>query len=779
QLEKQFKGTQKLVDVLNKDVKKIFQEFFNKVGGLAKAGSILSDAGKFLVKFAPIINAILAVGLAYAVNEIQGWRADQGEKGMAQLSADLSKVLGKLTEYRGQILNANKAIEKVNRDVDSLSIKYAPLKAEVKEAAKKANDSLYEVRAGRQILESKVAEARKLGNDALYEVRQGKARIDAQVQQQLQSFNQQISILKSQFQTTVSSVTSGFTTTLNNTVGSLQREIISLKNNQVNRADVSREIDTKVKANNDFLGNTVKPVQQAVNQLQNNVQTIVSGGLTTKIIEGTTRSLRDIYDKSFESQARRWNEEQTRISEEFLQQLKEGKATQNIIQKGIKEVDDVVNKSRKEAEDWNARLMRSEQQIKESKKIVEEVKTQAPPGINQDINQLRKEINDVEERLNKSLPPLETKIKEIEKMDKEANRKLDTLIPKIDSIMPTIAGIPLIAGRVINGIKPSIPTIPQIEQATGTAMCRNLKTGCGKQAIDDAVGNVVNNSNQNKNSLLDKLNTGLNTADLVQNTALLNTINNKLGDQLPDGGISGYLKKGFKWLQTDRITNLLTLWVTIHNASMLSAQMGDTLLSVIENGLTIFGIKDADGSAIDLNAILGKQIEGIIKDAIGAENYTQMILQWQRASTIYRSTANVIDRVSGLTNSVINGLEVVGGQNAKIGNALRNWDVVGSTAYEVFNPSPNFKAGGFLDRLNNLDDAANFLLQVSQVPIDIMQAQKDLTDANTEFIKTLREETKKGIVIADAEKTKKLEDDAKAASQGVDLNNVDKAEADE
>ncbi|BAT53779.1 unnamed protein product [Nostoc sp. NIES-3756] len=769
QLEKQFKGTQKVVDVLNKDVKKVFQEFFNKVGGIAKAGSIVSDSSKALAKFAPILTAIAAVGIGIAVNQIQGWRADQGEKGMAQLSADLSKVLGKLNEYRGQILNANKAIEKVNRDVDSLSIKYAPLKAEVKEAAKKANDSLYEVRAGRQILESKVAEARKLGNDALYEVRQGKAKIDAQVSQQLQGFNQQVNSLKSQFQTTVNSVSTGFQATLSNTVGNLQREIASLKNNQVNRPDISREIDTKVKTSSDYLQRLITPVQSTVNTIQSSVNDIVKTGVTTKIYDGVVKSLRDTYDKSFESQARKWNEEQTRISDEFLQQLKEGKATQNIIQKGIKEVDDVVNKFRKETEDWNKRLMRSEQEIKESKKVVEEVKTQVPPGINQDINELRKEINDVEERLKKALPPLETRINEIEKMDKEANRKLDSLIPKLDSIIPTIAGIPLIPGRVINGIKPSIPTIPQIEQATGTAMCRNLKTGCGKQSIDDAVGNILNNSNNNTGSLLDKLNTGLNAADLAQNTAMLNTINNKLGDQVP-GGISGKLNRIAKWLQLDKVLNVLTFAATVHNALMLSNDIGVTLGQILSNILQVIGIKDEEGNSIDIGQIINSSVADFIKTIVGESNYQTISEAWAKANRIYQAGANVLNNLMNVNSVITNALEVIGSYTGKVGNALRAWGVVGETAYNWMNPQPSFD-NKWITKLQQLQQTASTVQMVSQIPIDATNAVTELTNAGTEFVKAVKQEpdTKDGIDVGEAAKVKEKTEAAKAVSIPLDF----------
>jgi hypothetical protein len=758
QLEKQFSKTQKIVDFLNKDVKvvrKYWDDFLSKAGSAASAGKIVSESGKALAKFAPILTALAAVGIGIAVSEIQGWRADQNERGLQQLSRDVSKTLGFLNQQKQQIAAANKAVEKTNRDVDSLSKQFNPLKNEVKQAEKKANDSLYEVRQGRKILESLIAEARKLGNDALYEARQGRVKTDAQIQQQSQNFNQRFNELKNQFQNTINITGNGFQSALNTTISNVQREITSLKSSQVNKSDITaaiennnRSIDAKIKANGDFLSNTFKPIQQAVNQLQTGVQTITQNGVTTKVFDGVIKSLNDTYEKSFEAQAKKFQEEQTKQSDLFLKQLKQGTATQNIIQDGIKAVDKQVN-------DF----------IRDIEKRTSLIETIAP-----EVEKLKQQVQSPDIQQEKRITSLETKIKELEKMDKEANKKLDILIPKIDSIIPTIAGIPLIPGKVINGIKPSIPTLPQIENATGTAMCRNLKTGCGKQAIDDAVSNINQVGNSNKNDLLDKLNTGLNAADLAQNTALLNTINNKLGDQV-EGGISGKLGKAVKWLQLDRVLNVLTFAAAVHNGFQLTSDIAQTLGAALSNVLQVIGIKDDDGSPIDVGQIINSGVENAVKGIIGAENYKEMTVAWSKANRIYQSVNNVANSLTSATHTVLNGLEVVGGQTGKIGNALRESGEVLENAYQWMNPNPNYHSK-VLNFLQNAQQGASTILQVTQVPIDVAEAITEVNESTTEMIKAVQQEpdTKQSKDIGDAKQVKEQQDEAKASSIGAAIN---------
>lgn len=203
-------------------------------------------------------------------------------------------------------------------------------------------------------------------------------------------------------------------------------------------------------------------------------------------------------------------------------------------------------------------------------------------------------------------------------MNKEGNSKLDKLIPLVGLI-------PAIPQNTANIIKPSIPTIPQMEQAAATGTCRTYQPGgCGNKALNDTANGINANTNANNNNLLDAINAGAN----VEQLRLLNQLDNKLGPQLPGGGISAFLQKFLErfnkvaeWLHLDRVLNILIWWQTLHNAYMLSNNLGQTLTSAISNVLAAIGIKDAEGQPLEIGEIIGKTFDNAAKTALGEQTW--------------------------------------------------------------------------------------------------------------------------------------------------------------
>jgi hypothetical protein len=290
----------------------------------------------------------------------------------------------------------------------------------------------------------------------------------------------------------------------------------------------------------------------------------------------------------------------------------------------------------------------------------------------------------------------------------------------------------------------------------------------GNGGDDCNICSIKKQANQNGQDIA-KLSDLLQAIDL----SLLTVINNKLGDQVV-GGISGFLTRGFKWLYLDRILNVLIFISTVHNAAMLSNNLAQTLIQAVANGLTLIGIKDESGGAIDLNAVLGNTAQSVIQGIIGADNYASLSLAWIKASRIYQSAANVISSITNMNDVILNGVELVAGGVAKVANALRNWRVVGEKAYEVMNPQPNLKWGIF-NKLQKAQESADFILQVSQVPVDLTQAATEFTNSATEFTKAIKEdpEVPPGLKIQDAAQTKEKEGVVKAASIAALVSEID------
>lgn len=77
-------------------------------------------------------------------------------------------------------------------------------------------------------------------------------------------------------------------------------------------------------------------------------------------------------------------------------------------------------------------------------------------------------------------------------------------------------------------------------------------------------------------------------------------------------------------------------------------------------------------------------------------------------------------------------MELIGSYTVKIGNALKKSGEVLENAYGWMNPQPKFNRVS--QTLENLQQGASRIQQVTQVPIDVVQGVTGLQEANTEFI---------------------------------------------
>ncbi|MGF1934543.1 MAG: hypothetical protein RM347_009085 [Nostoc sp. ChiQUE02] len=229
------------------------------------------------------------------------------------------------------------------------------------------------------------------------------------------------------------------------------------------------------------------------------------------------------------------------------------------------------------------------------------------------------------------------------------------------------------------------------------------------------------------------------------------------------------------WAVIDRVMNIMILASTIHNAAMLSNDIGQTLLGAINNVLSVIGIKNSEGEGFDVGAIIGKTFESMIKSIIGEENYTTLTINWQLANRIYQSTTNVFNSLTNAVAVITNALEVIGGTTSKLANALRTFGVVGEKAYQFFNPQPNFH-NKFFSFLQNAQQGASTVQMVTQIPVDIVQAKVQIDEALTEQKAALKgdknpdgTEREKGIEIEDNAPLKAQFEASFSASQGFEV----------
>ncbi|MBD2438256.1 hypothetical protein [Nostoc sp. FACHB-110] len=582
-------------------------------------------------------------------------------------------------------------------------------------------------------VKTQAEQAAKKGNDALYEVRQGRKIVEEKIAQQASD----IATIKYQISKTLSGINENFQKSVSTTITNLQKSL-QQANGEVQKVNNQISIQSKIITE---LQSGVRTVQTTVTNIPKTIDTKIEDlkQFTIKLINGKTQPV---------------ELEQKAIRQDLTQIKSNG-----ITKQEIEGVNATLRKTYEQSFEYKAQQWQQEIQ-KQNEKVSVTVSSNYTTTTSK-LGEIEKQNTQLKTDLDK----LNTRIGEQEKVNKDA-------LPKLDSILTML---PLIPARAAGLINPNIPKPSDIERATGTAICRSLNGGCAGKSLDDAINNVNNHNNQNTGSLLDKLNAGAQIPEL----ALLGVINNKLGDQLP-GGLSGKLTRFTQWLQLDRAINLLTFAATIHNAVMLSNDVGQTLLGALNNVLQLIGLKDDNGQPFDIGAIISSSIENFIKSIVGADNYVTLKASWEKANRIYQATTNVLNNLMNVNAVITNALEVIGGYTGRIGNALRIWGVVGEKAYSWMNPQPSFD-NKWITKLQQLQEGANTVAMVAQIPVDVASSVSEFNNSTTDLIKAIKQEpdTKDGIDPGEAAKVKTEREAAKAASFTVGFDISDLFDADD
>ena len=247
------------------------------------------------------------------------------------------------------------------------------------------------------------------------------------------------------------------------------------------------------------------------------------------------------------------------------------------------------------------------------------------------------------------------------------------------------------------------------------------------------------------------------------------TVNGKMGPPII-GGLSGWMIRFTGWAVLDRLVNLLTLATTIHNAQQLSSNIFVTLITVMQNVVDFFGIKDSEGKIFNLSSLIGQTLTSLVTLVIGEENYNNFAKEWAKYNRTYQAAANLFSSLMNMGDTVTQALQVVSSQTGKIGNALREWGVVSEKAYSWMNPNPNF-SNPLLTKLTSLQETASMVENVSQQPLNVKSAKEEVETASKELMDSLeqKDDSKQGPTIPEAKKVKTEQMEIVAASKGKDL----------
>ena len=228
-----------------------------------------------------------------------------------------------------------------------------------------------------------------------------------------------------------------------------------------------------------------------------------------------------------------------------------------------------------------------------------------------------------------------------------------------------------------------------------------------------------------------------------------------------------FASKAWETLKLDKALAVMNFIMTTHNALMLSRNLGATFGEVATGLLNLIGVKNpVDGSAIDVNEVIGTAIKNKIIELVGQETYTNVTSTFNKANRILTAAQGVIWAIRGMKDAALEASEVIGSWVAKIGNNMVIQGLLEDRSFKWMDERPQFKNyyGRFLNKVDNTEEA--------------LESVQNLVSAGTEAVEAFTEagETTKELITAidDFDEGKeKTEADAKTASASPAIANAD------
>lgn len=242
---------------------------------------------------------------------------------------------------------------------------------------------------------------------------------------------------------------------------------------------------------------------------------------------------------------------------------------------------------------------------------------------------------------------------------------------------------------------------------------------------------------------MDAINAFLNGTAITQNQAILGIVRNT-NDAVRNTKFGleaafNFAEKAWKFTRADKIIAVANLAASVHNAAHLSRNLGQTLGDVASSALQFAKIKAPDGSAIDVNEIIGNSIEGMLKNILGAENYENTKESWLNANRILTAGRGIISAVRGGKEAILEAHQVTGGWIAQIGNSVQDQGLIEDDSYRWMPPRPDFRTPfkGYLTKIDNLEEAASQVNSLVSSGIEFQENINEGIDATARLTKAL------------------------------------------
>ncbi len=287
-------------------------------------------------------------------------------------------------------------------------------------------------------------------------------------------------------------------------------------------------------------------------------------------------------------------------------------------------------------------------------------------------------------------------------------------------------------------VPPNLGGVARIPEQTKTPVSPRInrcKKGCA-----GATGGGNAQATLNNGALIANL-----ANDLILQNGLLNKIDNKLGTQIPNGGLAGAADKLHKSLAIDRWLNLINTALLLHNATYLSSAVLDTVTGIVDNVLETTGIQFTapDGSEIGFSQVISSTVRGLFVRVLGESTVNSATNIYIKSNRFLNSGANLLSNFRNIADGAQDIAETMAENVSLIGNALKKAGAVRESAYDWM-PERFDNPSRLINKLEKLGDKADVLESITSDVQDISEDIKDLKESKEEFLKA-KEEAQKAL----------------------------------
>ncbi len=213
----------------------------------------------------------------------------------------------------------------------------------------------------------------------------------------------------------------------------------------------------------------------------------------------------------------------------------------------------------------------------------------------------------------------------------------------------------------------------------------------------------------------------------------LDVLNTKVGDVAKIGSLSKGVGNTIDFLGASRFMEVITMIGVLHNAFMLSNELGQTLFSIVDNAASIpIKIANPNGDDFDSKQLFSKSIESFFVGLFGKATYAEMVAAYKATNNIISTSSNLLSNVQNIIGETQNIQSVTSDWVRELGDALRDDGVISENNWEPKPEKYRFQSQrlGKLERMSQGIEKINNALQAIE---EITSSVKDIVDTGNEI----------------------------------------------